>query len=421
MLAKIERSLRIELALVTIIILAGLIIRSVNYKLHLNFSADQGIFSSNALEIFRERKITLLGPTASFVVEGRQLFQGSVIFYTDLVFLLIGGFDPIKSSFAFTFFSMLMVFPLYFGTKWLTNKNTAFFVSILYALLPTIINYTRFLWNINFQLSLTPLLIFSLGLYEKSKNKRLLFLTLTGIVAGALTMFHYQYVLVDIILFLYFGFSKKAASKSLLILFSGMVFGFFPMLVFELRNNFYNTKTILFFLANWTAFLKNNIQGTSFPFYYFISIIFVFFVLALRVLKIKVRKISLIVLVILLFAVDLYLYFPAPKHAFGMVNNWSYLDEAKAHELIIGSGVDNFNVVNLGYNTLAEVQKYLLKKDGVLINFDDYSRNKYLFVITDKDFSNDPAYEIRTFKPSRKVSVWKINDYYSLHLLERTK
>src|SRR4030042_6618186 len=105
--SKIKTGLKVELAVVAIVILAGLLIRSVNYKLHLNFSTDQAVFSTNALEIFRERKITLLGPTASFIVEGRRIFQGSVIFYTDLAFLLFGNLDPIQSSFAFTVFRVL--------------------------------------------------------------------------------------------------------------------------------------------------------------------------------------------------------------------------------------------------------------------------------------------------------------------------
>ncbi|HJX58968.1 MAG TPA: glycosyltransferase family 39 protein [Patescibacteria group bacterium] len=417
--SKIKTGLKVELALVAIVILAGLLIRSVNYKLHLNFSTDQAVFSTNALEIFRERKITLLGPTASFIVEGRRIFQGSVIFYTDLAFLLFGNFDPIKSSFAFTVFSVLMIFPLYFGVKWLSNKKTAFFVSIIYSLLPFYVNYTRFLFNINFQLALTPLLIFSMGLYEKVKKRKSLIMAFTGIITGILVQFHYQFVVVALMLVLYYWFFKKIQFKSLLLLFLGMVTGFLPMIIFEIRHNFYNLQTILFFIQRKSEFAKNNLKGFGGISHYFLTISIMLLVILSSILKPKFKNVYLSSLFFILFSIDLYLYIPKPTNSFGNPPNWNYLAEAKAHEYLMEENLSNFNVVNLAYDTVAEVQKYLLRKDGVNINFEDYYHNNYLFVISNKKFIDDPAYEIRTFKPSRIIKTWKLNDFYSLYLLKR--
>ena len=104
-----------------------------------------------------------------------------------------------------------------------------------------------------------------------------------------------------------------------------------------------------------------------------------------------------------------------------MSDNWNYISEEKAFRLIKAQKISNFNVANTIYDTKASVQKYLLRRDAVIINEEDYYNNKYLFVIsTNKDtFTGNRAYEIETFKPSVIVSNWKINDYYKLYLLKR--
>ena len=105
-----------------------------------------------------------------------------------------------------------------------------------------------------------------------------------------------------------------------------------------------------------------------------------------------------------------------------MVENWDYPSEFKTYQIIRSQHLPNYNIANLAYDTLAQVQKYLHRKDGIILQFDDYRTNKYLFVITaTTHFMNNPAYEVNTFKPSRLVKTWPINDYYSLYLLERNK
>ena len=114
------------------------------------------------------------------------------------------------------------------------------------------------------------------------------------------------------------------------------------------------------------------------------------------------------------------MYSVKPSHAFGMAHDWNYLMEKKAYEIIKSQNVSNFNVVNLGYDTVAAVQKYFLIRDGVKGNWEDYYHNKYLFLITNKqDYMKNPAYEVNSFQPSRVVKTWKLNATYTLILLQR--
>ena len=123
----------------------------------------------------------------------------------------------------------------------------------------------------------------------------------------------------------------------------------------------------------------------------------------------------------MLFVFAIFKYAPLPSHGFGMAENWNFLEEKKVYKIIRAQNLENYNIVHLGYNTVAAVQKYLHKRDGVRLNYDDYYHNKYLFVVSSKeDFLETPTYEANTFKPSRRLKKWKINDTYSLYLLERT-
>ena len=77
------------------------LIRTVNFKHFFSFVYDQANFSTTALEIFRERRVQLIGPSISIHYGGREIFQGSVIYYFFLLFLLLGGFEPKLSTYIY--------------------------------------------------------------------------------------------------------------------------------------------------------------------------------------------------------------------------------------------------------------------------------------------------------------------------------
>ena len=70
-------------------------IRSLNFAEHLNFSFDQAWGATRVFEIWKNKEINLVGPGSSIVVRGKQILQGSINYYYNLIFLLLGKFDPI--------------------------------------------------------------------------------------------------------------------------------------------------------------------------------------------------------------------------------------------------------------------------------------------------------------------------------------
>lgn len=403
--------------LITFFIILFIAVRSIHFAESFNFSSDQGSFALKAYQIFKDREITLLGPATSLNFEGHQIFQGSIIYYFLLIFLLIGQFDPAAASYIFMIFCSLMIIPLLYGTELLFGRKPAWFMVIIYTAFPYFIDYTKFLWNPNFQLALSPLLILAMGVYRKSNSK--VFLFIAGVLSTLILQFHYQFLIVvfAVSVFYFMSLSKKI---DLSILFFGFIVGIFPILLFEIRNNFYNSNTLILYFTNLkaTASTQNDFENYS---HYFLSItLFAFLVLSFF-LRNRLTKLRLTGLLLILLLVSLFIYLPAPKSGFRMSENWNYRDEQKTFEIIKSENLRDFRVTNLIYDTQAYVQRYLITKENLDVDFENFSQNKYLFVLADKskDLNSDPAPEITGIKPFEITKNWQIHGSNYLYLLRR--
>ncbi|PIY69239.1 hypothetical protein COY90_01770 [Candidatus Roizmanbacteria bacterium CG_4_10_14_0_8_um_filter_39_9] len=413
---------KIEILAIAALIILYIFIRSLHFPEVFNFSSEQAAFAMKARQLWDTKKIELIGPPISWRYEGRYFFQGSLTYYAIIPFLLLGGWDPIRSTYLMVLFGALMLIPLYFGARMLVSKKAAFLIAVVFTLLPFYIDYSRFFWNPTLQLLFSPLVILWMGLYNK--YKKTLFLFLISFTCGILLLFHYQYILVIMGLVVCYrldpllrGYDGKKFGLFLL----GFLLGFSPMIIFELRNHFYNIQTLLLFITHRdVVFPKGNGVWQIFGSYYMLSpLLFIFVGLAGRYTKLISDK-TIVVITLALFANNLLLYVPAPQHAFGMAKDWNYPLEKKTNDIIVGQKLSNYNIVHLGYDTVATVQKYLLETRGVKGNFNDYYHNKYLFVITDEqDYMKNPSYEINTFTPNVIIQKWQLNERYLMYLLKR--
>lgn len=420
MIKKIK--LKKEFLFLLIIFVSFIFIRSLHFKDFLNWSQDQAENGIAALKIYREKKPTLIGPQISATYQGRMIFQGPITYYLFLFFLILGNWDPVIASYFFTLFAGLLIFILFYSVKKIANDKTAWILTIIYSFLPYYINYTRFLWNSTLQLSFSILLLLSLSCYKKNPNpKRLLFV---AFFLGLLLQFHYQFIIVILFSFIYLIF-KKTSLKNFLTFFIGIALGFSPIILFELRNNFYNLKTIILFLQNWQKVDKPG--GLTTPHYY-LTLSFLFLFIVLYLLKNKIKKINY--LKIFLFGLTLFFYglsknLPKPVQSYwAPANGWKYEQQEKAYQIINSQKIKtDFNVADLSYyNTKAAVIKYFLIKDNYQINYEDYYNNHYLYVISkNNDYEKTLSYEVAFFKPRKLLNRWHLGNHFYLYLFERQK
>lgn len=409
---EINKKVR-EILLVLFFVALFIFIRSLYFKNLFVFIFDQVSSSAAVLELWRAKKLSLIGPPLSFVIEGKQVFFGGISYYIQLIFLLIGRFDPFWSTYAFMVFAGLMIIPLYYGVKKLINQNTALIMVTLYSFLPFSIESTISLWNPYFLFSLLPLLVFLMGLF-KEKNKAWVFF-LFSVLNGILFQLHYMYILTILGLLTYYFVFKKVGVKYILVFLVGFCLGFGNMLLFELRHNFYNLQTLALYFSKPKTVAQHWLAD-----YYFSSI----FLFALLIIPYLLRKkikplLSLALFVILFLIAFRYVTIDTDKRNFP--KDWYYQDELKIYQIIKSNlpTINDFNIFEF-YVATGTLPKYFLKKDNIRINFDDYYYNKYLYVVyKDESFTEDPAYEVHSFKPFKIMNVWKINPSYNLYLLER--
>ncbi|MEK7523295.1 MAG: glycosyltransferase family 39 protein, partial [Patescibacteria group bacterium] len=228
-----------------LLIILFIAIRSLHFVPALNFSFDQGNGFTRILEMWKNKEITLVGPGSSISADNKLLLQGSILYYFTLIFAVPGKFDPIVSSYIFMIFSSFGIIPLYSGMKKLANQKAALLMVILYTLLPMFIDYTRFFFGPSFLIPLSTILIYLMGIYKvKPKNIYLFFIFA---YTGILMQFHYQVVIVLILLFFYYllklhirkHWIPASAGMTILIMIGGFCVGFSPMILFELKNQFY--------------------------------------------------------------------------------------------------------------------------------------------------------------------------------------
>lgn len=420
-----------DFLVIIVFVLLFLGLRLRHFSQVLNFSTDQATFSLRALEIWRNQEVTLVGPTASFNVNGRYLIQSSVIYYTTLLFMLAGGFDPVRACQLFVVLASIGVPLMYIGTRKLAGRRVAAVVTLIYVCSPVYLRHTQFLWNPNYQLALTPTLVFLYSGCQAARQRKdsvaRWWLFATGFLVGWMALYHYQFVPVVGGALVYLLIKRP---RHWLLALVGMVAGLSPLLAFELRSHFYLTQTVWLLLTDREGGGALASLPRGIPAHYVTSLSLVSLVaIAVNLRRVLQRLLSVPVLVGVmagLVAVGLSVVWRVPEQAYGMAPHWSYLGEKQAYEQIATvvqeRQLHNYAVANTLYDTLAPVTYFLLARDGVPGATRDYRSNDFLFVISAADGSSlveNPAYEIADFSPIASVEQWELSDQYALFLLER--
>lgn len=401
-----------NIILIVLLVTSFFFLRLYKIDERVNFSMDQGLFLLKSWDIYQNKEITLIGPTASPLVHGRQFFQGPLIYYSIILVMLVSGWNVIRASYFLVFLNFLALIFLYLAAKKIFNKKIAIIVSLLFTFLPISINFSNFLWNPNFLLILTPIFIF-LGLKSFSSKKWWCFL-IWGILGGICFQFHFQFVLILFFTFCFLVF-KKQELKNILLFIGGALVGYSPLLIFDLRNNFYNIKTIL----EWLRFGGD--EKITVPIYYFLSFVpFVCLGLAWLIGKLK-NKIVLILLLIGLISYSFYTKINQ-KEALGMPNGWNYLLQDKVVEKILKNGCPkNFNVASTisGDTRSYDLRFLLTAKNCKAMGVEEYPRAEKLFLIApvSRPPETETVWEVSSlgkFKINQQINITPDIIFYEL-------
>jgi 4-amino-4-deoxy-L-arabinose transferase-like glycosyltransferase len=213
-------------------------------------------------------KLTLLGPTAS--VGG--FFLGPIYYYFMTPFLWLFNYNPVGPSVMVALFGIATVWLIYKIASEFFNKTAGLIASLLYAISPVVIAYSRSSWNPNVVPFFSLLALYSIYKGLSKKNNK--WIIACGFFLGVGLQLHYLITFLFLIILVYVLASKlflekglkffkriSLAIKDYLLILAGLVVGWLPFLAFEFRHGFQNVQSIFSFI------LKSDNAGSNNKFF----------------------------------------------------------------------------------------------------------------------------------------------------------
>lgn len=392
----------------------------------LNFGSDQGFGILEMYRLYQTKQITLIGPSSSLSVNGQNIYVSSLVYYLSLLVLMISNWNPLGISY---FIILLQLISFLFIYNVLLQRyphsSLPYFFSILYIFSPTMINYSRFSWAPNYLIPIsTVILILLQKLNNKNKSSFLLLLTI-GVFLGIGLQFHYSFFLIVMVTFFWIISTKKLNLYYFGLVLSGIVIGFFPIILFEMRHDFHNLRTLLVVFQALGS--KGNLHSDFLQLHYFLSLFpFIFFFIS-YFLAIVYRKNKIIPLVLITgyFILSLRQILPIPGSGFTMPDGWNYEGLLKTRDIILSEKKKEFNIVDLlSGDTRAYALRALLTLAGTPPkDITSYPSSTSLFLYTREPIEKILAgslWEIDSAKPLRINKKWPIQNGVSLYLLEKS-
>ncbi len=210
-----------------------------------DFTYDQGRDLLEASKIVFEKNITLIGPTTGLP----GIFYGPWWYYILSIPVLISGGNPTFVAIVFTFIGLATSIALYLFLRYITGSFilSAFFsylslVSSFWMLSPT------FIWSPTLVPVFMTLLFFSFYNILKTKSTPYYFLyglssqiILQGEVAFGVMITLWTFLSILI-------YRKYLFTKNLVWTLIGIIILWIPQILFEIRNNFLETKAAVSYL-----------------------------------------------------------------------------------------------------------------------------------------------------------------------------
>jgi len=231
---------------IIILTIIAAFLRLYNIKPTISFLGDQGRDVRIVRDLLLKADPILVGPTTSV----GKIQLGPLYYYFMAPWLWLFDFDPVGPAVGVAFLGIITIPILYYVIRKMFNQNTAIFTSILYTFSSVVIHNTRFSWNPN-PMPL-PAILFIYSLYQAYRNQNRKQLILSFLWFGIMFQLHYMVLLLIpffliMLLLISKKFDKTIFVKSLaagalvtLLLLS-------PLIVFDLRHDFLNTKGFLEF------------------------------------------------------------------------------------------------------------------------------------------------------------------------------
>lgn len=385
------------------LLVLALTIRFYDFPNRLIFGPEQAMSLITTGRMITE-KFSLLGEPyiQRTTSTGLYLFHSALFNYSLLPLELVFRFDPFPITIFFTLLNIATGILLYFLVKKTTNSTIAWFSAWLFLLNSKMIHHSLFIWTLNY-LPLIGLLSLFL-MWKLSKDKGKLFpIFLLGILSGIGFGLQYMYAISALLILIYILFISRKKLFGFALFSIGAAIGNLPMILFDLRHNFYHLHTLYRYFLDIQA---HKVTG-FYTYYQFLNYWPVFAIAGGILLAIQFKRNKTITIAILLGYLFLNVTSPYVKIFSGAIRpdditlkNLNRIADKIAQDV----PPEIFNIaVLLDFDTRAHPLRYVLTYQYNLKpqSVESYTNLTALYVLSpiDYDMQLPRVWELQAFQP----------------------
>lgn len=220
------------------------------------FGRDQGIDFLVVRDILVDHKLTLIGIKVSIA----DFFQGPIYLYMLVPLFWLFHLNPLAGAYTAVLVSSLGIIILYITLLKFTDLKFANLTALYYATCPQLVIFGNTPLYQNFLPLFILLTIYLLLSLNTNNHKGFIFAFLIGVMASVSTELHLLAITLVTASFIYLiiHFFKRKFSYIAAYLI-GLLTGFSPTIIFEIRHNFLNTYLLSNYLnSNPQTLLMSN-------------------------------------------------------------------------------------------------------------------------------------------------------------------
>lgn len=387
----IKKNFKKELLAIVLIIVFASFLRFYRLPELAKISYDEARDLIAARQIITRGKLTLIGPETT--VGNKTFYFGPLHYYLIAPALAIARFNPLGPIFLTAILGVITALLIYLTSRKISS-------GLFYAVFPLAVIFNRWAWNPN-----TIPLFIAIALYFLFRRKTIL----SGIFLGLATQLHFTAAL-SLLLILPYVFIKGGGKKSIIRLICGVIIGISPLIIFELRHNFFSIKNIFGLLVSPEA------SGRSLNWHYFIwSFPFLSLMVGSLNKYLRITIISVSLTISLFWLLSQKPDFARNPRTIEKIALLIATDQQTSQQ--------NFNVATFtDSDTRATSYRYFLELKGTVpLDVLEYSVADHLYVISYDGPSKilyNKTYEISSFQPKRVSRFWTVGDE-NIYRLER--
>lgn len=337
------------------------------------------------------------------------IFSGALFNWALLPIILFSNYDIARITAFFVFLNIFTGLTIFLVSRRFFGLKTAIYSTILFLFSYLMIYHSLFIWNYNF-LPLVGLLVFHLTLQNFKVFKLNNFFWL-GLICGIGISFQIWFAVFTVLALIVNLFKSKQKVYSLILFLLGVVLGNLPMVIFDLRHDFYLTKTI------WQYFIDtiSGVSDANFAYYYLLPIVPVLTIFLGRILsKLNIFVSISIIIIYLFFNLKSLVIVPDLT-----VSQIEYVSREIAND-----AKGDFNVASvIDFDKRAYALRYLLKYkyEKKVMGIGEYQNLNLLYVIAPNEynFKSSDTWEIKAGGNYKVSELQSINSKFKLFKLTK--